>query len=147
MRFLPEAPVRGSPFRMKSFEQNTIPKTNTNYIIQRISFEKEIPSQESRARNISQTSCPISAPTHHPWTSPRPNSRRHRKHPASHPPTFKIIISCAFFCWVLFVSYSFYFVILRASSYHLIRSRRDVHNFQNPAFLPEGISSALSEPT
>ena len=56
--FLLEIPMRGFPFQMKSFEKCRMPKNNTNSCFQRISFEKEILSRESKAGNISQTPCP-----------------------------------------------------------------------------------------
>ena len=43
---------------MKLHEKYRIHKNNTNLIVQRISFEKEIPSGGSQAGDISQTSCP-----------------------------------------------------------------------------------------
>ena len=57
--FLLEIPLGGFPFQMKFSEQYRIPKNDTNLIVKRISFEKEIPSGGSKAGNISQTSCPI----------------------------------------------------------------------------------------
>ena len=50
--FLLEIPLRGFPFQVKFYEQCRVPK---HIIVQRISFEKEVPSWGSQAGDISQT--------------------------------------------------------------------------------------------
>ena len=57
--FLIEIPLREFPFQMEFSEKHGIPNNNTNRIVQRIPFEKEIPSGGSQAGNMLQTSCPM----------------------------------------------------------------------------------------
>ena len=55
--FLLEIPLWGFPFQIKtSGNTECLNKNNTSLIVQRISFEKEIPSGGSQAGDISQTS-------------------------------------------------------------------------------------------
>ena len=56
--FLLEIPPRRFPSQIKFYDQCSITRHSTNFIVQRISFEKGIPWGGCQAGHISQTSCP-----------------------------------------------------------------------------------------
>ena len=71
IRFLLEIPPRGFPFQMKFYDKCRIRlNNNTNLNVQRILFEKEIPSGASQAGNISQTSFIYIYIYNVPWPPP-----------------------------------------------------------------------------
>ena len=74
--FLLEIHMRGFPFRRKLSGKYIIPQNNTNLLVQRISFEKEVPSGGSQVGNISQTSCLIYTACRDVFTCKSENPRR-----------------------------------------------------------------------